>query len=144
MRRGAARTSRAALEAGRDEDARLRQTGAGPHRDDLELLLDGRHSQFASEGQQRSMAIALKLGQARLLEERTGRPPLLLLDDIFGELDLARRNALLAHLPAAAQQLITTTHLEWMSGITPGRVHCVDHGRVSLLDEGRGGAWQVT
>jgi DNA replication and repair protein RecF len=109
-------------------------------------LLDGRRSQFASEGQQRSMAIALKLGQARLLEAkaRAGHPPLLLMDDIFGELDLPRRNALLGHLPAAAQQLITTTHIEWMSGITPGRVHRVDHGRVSLFDEGRGGAWQAT
>jgi len=60
----------AALEAGRELDARLRQTGTGPHRDDIELLLDARGSQFASEGQQRSMAIALKLGQARLLEAR--------------------------------------------------------------------------
>ncbi len=138
----------AALEAGREMDARLRQTGAGPHRDDIELLLDGRPSQFASEGQQRSMAAALKLGQARLLEAHCGRPPLLLMDDIFGELDLARRNALLLHLPAGAQRLITTTHLDWLSGITPGRVHRVDRGRVSLLGEtwgGLGGAgWRAT
>jgi len=117
---------------------------AGPHRDDIELLLEGRASQFASEGQQRTMAIALKLGQARLLEAETGRAPLLLLDDIFGELDLARRNALLAHLPAGAQPLITTTHLEWFSGNIPGRVHRVDHGRVSLLNEGGGSGWRVT
>lgn len=134
----------AALVAGRETDARLRQTGTGPHRDDIELLLDGRGSQFASEGQQRSMAIALKLGQARLLEARAGRPPLLLMDDIFGELDLARRNALLGHLPAEAQQLITTTHLEWLSGVTPGRVHRVDRGRVSLLDETSGAGWRAT
>ncbi len=133
-----------ALEAGRENDARLRQTGAGPHRDEVELLLNGKPSQFASEGQQRSMAIALKLGQARLLEARTGRPPLLLLDDIFGELDLARRNALLSHLPARAQQLVTTTHIEWLSGITPGRVHRVDRGRASLLDESAGASWPVT
>jgi DNA replication and repair protein RecF len=135
----------AALEAGRDTDARLRQTGAGPHRDDIELLLNGRRSQFASEGQQRSMAIALKLGQARLLEARSTHPPLLLMDDIFGELDLARRNALLGQLSPEAQQLITTTHLDWMSAVTPGRVHRVDHGRVSLLDRASGtGRWPVT
>jgi DNA replication and repair protein RecF len=134
----------AALAASRDSDGRLRQTGTGPHRDDVELLLDGRGSQFASEGQQRSMAVALKLGQAALIQARHGVPPLLLMDDIFGELDLARRNALLGHLPAAAQQLITATHLDWLSGITPGRVHRVDHGRVSLLDEPGGAGWQAT
>lgn len=142
--KGSGEDFRAALEAGRETDARLRQTGAGPHRDDMELLLDGRESQFASEGQQRSMAIALKLGQARLLEERRGSPPLLLIDDIFGELDLERRNALLGHLPAEAQQLITATHLEWLSGITPGRVHRVDHGRVSLADVRREARWRAT
>ena len=135
---------RAALDEGRERDARLRQTGSGPHRDDIELLLDGRGSQFASEGQQRSMAVALKLGQARLLEERAGRPPLLLLDDVFGELDLERRNALLEHLPVRAQQLITTTHLEWLKEIAPGRVHRVDHGRVSLMDEAGGAGWRAT
>jgi len=66
------------------------------------------------------------------------------MDDIFGELDLGRRNALLAHLPAGAQQLITTTHLEWLSGVTPGRVHRVDRGRVSLADEAGGTGWQAT
>jgi DNA replication and repair protein RecF len=142
--RGSGEDFPAALEAGRETDARLRQTGTGPHRDDIELLLDGRGSQFASEGQQRSMAVALKLGQARLLEARTGRPPLLLLDDIFGELDLGRRKALLGHLPRGSQQLITTTHLEWVSGYAPGRVHRVDRGRVSLLEETKGGGWQVT
>jgi DNA replication and repair protein RecF len=142
--RGSGEDFAAALEAGRDSDARLRQTGTGPHRDDLVLLLNGRGSEYASEGQQRSMAVALKLGQARLLEARTGRPPLLLLDDIFGELDLGRRKALLGHLPAGAQQLITTTHLEWVSGIAPGRIHRVDRGRVSLLEETNSGGWQVT
>jgi DNA replication and repair protein RecF len=134
----------AALVAGRESDARLRQTGAGPHRDDIELLLNGRGSQFASEGQQRSMAVALKLGQARLLEAKAGRPPLLLLDDVFGELDLGRRKALLGHLPEGAQQLVTTTHLDWLSGFTPGRVHRVDRGRVSLLEGGKGGSWKAT
>jgi len=142
--KGAGEDFAAALEAARETDMRLRQTGSGPHRDDIELLLNGRRSQFASEGQQRSMAIALKLGQARLLEARWGSPPLLLMDDIFGELDLARRNALLGQLSPEAQQLITTTHLDWISGITPGRVHRVDRGRVSLLDGASGPGWRAT
>jgi recombinational DNA repair ATPase RecF len=66
------------------------------------------------------------------------------MDDIFGELDLARRNALLGQLSTCAQQMITTTHLDWMHGITPGRVHRVDRGRVSLLDVPGGPGWPVT
>ncbi|HEX4083895.1 MAG TPA: DNA replication and repair protein RecF [Chthoniobacteraceae bacterium] len=134
--RGAGEDFAKALADGRETDARLRQTGSGPHRDDILLLLNGRGAQYASEGQQRSMAVALKLGQAGLLEARHGTAPLLLMDDIFGELDIARRNALLGHLPAAAQQLITTTHLDWLSGIKPGRVQRVDRGRVVSLWDG--------
>jgi DNA replication and repair protein RecF len=130
-----------ALAASHENDARLRQTGVGPHRDDLEMVLDERGSQFASEGQQRSIAVALKLGQARLLQAHAGVPPLLLLDDVFGELDLRRRRALIAHLPAGAQQLITTTHLDWLPEFAPGRVHRVERGRVSIAEGEAGGAW---
>jgi len=101
------------LAANRDEDLRLRQTTVGPHRDELGLTLNGLGSEFASEGQQRTLALALRLAQARLIAAQHEALPLLLLDDIFGELDPARRNALLAHLPAGAQQIITTTHLDW-------------------------------
>ena len=102
------------LAAARKEDARLRQTTAGPHRDDLAFSLNGQSSALASEGQQRTLVLALKLGAARLLERHCAVPPVLLLDDIFGELDLTRRAALLAALPAGAQKLITTTHLDWL------------------------------
>ncbi len=105
----------AKLIASRAEDARLRQTSAGPHRDDLAFFLNGVSSEFASEGQQRSMALSLKLAQAALLTNHAREAPLLLLDDIFGELDPNRRNALLAHLPPDAQKLIATTNLAWMS-----------------------------
>jgi DNA replication and repair protein RecF len=110
------------LSAAREEDARLRQTSVGPHRDDVRFLLNEVSSEFASEGQQRTLVLALKLGAARLLERHFGAPPVLLLDDIFGELDLARRNALLAALPPAAQKLITTTHLDWMPAKTIAQV----------------------
>jgi len=113
------------LAASREEDVRLRQTTVGPHRDELALSLNGLGSELASEGQQRTAALALRLAQARLIATQREKPPLLLLDDIFGELDPARRNALLAHLPAGAQQIITTTHLDWAQ---------TDLGRVFRLE----------
>lgn len=98
------------------EENRLRQTVCGPHRDDVELLLnDLKASNFASEGQQRSIALALKIAQAHRLDIVHQSPPLLLLDDIFGELDTHRRNCLLEALPTNAQALITTTFLDWMA-----------------------------
>ena len=110
------------LVASREEDARLRQTTVGPHRDDVQFRLNERSSGFASEGQQRTLVLALKLGAARLLYERFGEAPLLLLDDIFGELDTSRRRALLAALPAESQKLITTTSLAWRPEGEEGRV----------------------
>lgn len=102
------------LERVQPEDARLRLTTVGPHRDDLRLEVRGMAAaQFASEGQQRTAALALKLAQAQLFAEETGAPPLLLIDDIFGELDAERRNALLAALPNESQKLITATSLAW-------------------------------
>lgn len=113
----------ATLSASRDDEARRRQTVVGPHRDDLLLNLDARPAAtFGSEGQQRTLALALKLAQADLLEAVWKKPPLLLLDDIFGELDPHRRNALLAALPTHAQQLVTTTRLDWLSDAPPGPV----------------------
>ncbi len=102
------------LEKSADQENHFRQTVVGPHRDDLELSFDGRAAgHFASEGQQRTAALALRLGQAAILHTGQSQPPLFLIDDIFGELDLVRRNHLLQHLPKNGQQLITTTHLDW-------------------------------
>jgi DNA replication and repair protein RecF len=96
------------------QESRLRQTIVGPHRDDIELLVQGKKApQYASEGQQRTVALALKIAQAQLFAQEEGVLPLLLIDDIFGELDPIRRNALLAHLPADAQKLVTATTMQW-------------------------------
>jgi DNA replication and repair protein RecF len=116
----------ALLVEGRKEDARLRQTNVGPHRDDLRITINEQSSDFASEGQQRTFVLALKLGAARLIERQSGAPPLLLLDDIFGELDPVRRNALLEVLPPAAQKFITATHLNWMASTAAARVLRLD------------------
>jgi DNA replication and repair protein RecF len=94
----------------------LRQAVVGPHRDDLALRLHGMPAaDFASEGQQRTLALALKLAQGKLLESRGGKAPVYLMDDIFGELDPTRRNALMRHLPPLSQKWITTTHLDWLN-----------------------------
>jgi DNA replication and repair protein RecF len=105
------------LAESRIEEMRLRQTLVGPHRDDLELLVDEMPApEFASEGQQRTAALALKIAQADVFKNM-GQPPLLLIDDIFGELDTARRNALLDNLPADSQKLITATAMSWRGEI---------------------------
>ncbi|MEI8292400.1 MAG: DNA replication/repair protein RecF [bacterium] len=104
------------LAASRQEEERLRQTVCGPHRDDVDLTLNSlKAASFASEGQQRTIALALKIAQARHIESTHNKSPVLLLDDIFGELDTARRNRLLEALPVGAQTLITTTFLDWAS-----------------------------
>lgn len=99
----------------RDREIRMRQAVVGPHRDDLDLRLHGMPAaSYASEGQQRTLAIALKLAQGKLLEIHTGQLPIYLIDDVFGELDPQRRNALMRHLPQQAQKWITSTHLDWL------------------------------
>lgn len=89
-------------------------TVAGSHRDDLELNLNDRPAGvFGSEGQQRSLSVALKVAQALVLREQMGQPPLILLDDVFGELDKSRRRAVLRSLPEQSQIFVTTTSLDW-------------------------------
>ncbi len=112
---GSSEDLRAAMHQAYDRERKLRQAVVGPHRDDLGLRIhDMPANEFASEGQQRTLALALKLGQGHLLAEHQGAQPIYLLDDIFGELDVSRRNALMSHLPNQAQIWITTTHLDWM------------------------------
>jgi DNA replication and repair protein RecF len=102
------------LLANRAEEERTRSTFTGSHRDEVALQLQGCAADvFASEGQQRSITLALKIAQALALEQARGTPPLLLIDDVFGELDPDRRRVLLGSFPAGSQRIITTTHLEW-------------------------------
>ncbi|QJE95302.1 DNA replication/repair protein RecF [Luteolibacter luteus] len=106
---------RAAMEQARERERRQRQSFVGPHRDDLLLTVNGLSAaEFASEGQQRTVALALKLAQGEALAAARGSLPVYLIDDVFGELDPGRRNAVLHALPAHAQKWITTTHLGWL------------------------------
>ncbi len=87
-------------------------TLVGPHRDDIVFGLAGRDlAAFASRGQQRTAILALKLAELELLTAHHGRPPLLLLDDVFSELDPERRAHLVRRIGALPQAFITTTAL---------------------------------
>lgn len=105
------------------EESRLRQTVVGPHRDDFSLRLHGQPAaNFASEGQQRTLALGMKLAQARILGEAFEMPPVLLLDDIFGELDVRRRNRLFEILPTGPQIFVTATFLDWAKDVAGATV----------------------
>jgi DNA replication and repair protein RecF len=85
----------------------------GPHRDDLAFVMAGRDlSAFASRGQQRTAILAVKLAELDLVTEHDGRPPLLLLDDVFSELDPDRRAHLVRRIAELPQAFVTTTTLD--------------------------------
>ncbi|MEO6054235.1 MAG: DNA replication and repair protein RecF [Chthoniobacterales bacterium] len=117
-----------ALAASVEEEKRTRSTMVGPHRDDFYISLFARDAaSFASEGQQRTIALALKLAQVHVIHSQTKRMPILLIDDIFGELDPERRNRLMNVLPSSAQQFITTTHLTWMKPAASASIFELSH-----------------
>jgi DNA replication and repair protein RecF len=96
----------------RPRDTLLKSTERGPHRDDLELVLNGRPAkQFASEGQQRCLVIALRLAQAAYFRAKGGVTPVLLCDDVLGELDPGRREKFWASLEGEPQVVATGTSL---------------------------------
>jgi DNA replication and repair protein RecF len=110
------------LKKRRAEEIARKQTVCGPHRDDVSFSLNGfAATAYASQGQQRSLVLALKLGELKLVTARLEEPPLLLLDDVLAELDLGRQGILMQLVNSEMQTLITTTHLdgfraEWLEG----------------------------
>ena len=90
-----------ALERSREADLKRLYTNVGPHADDLVLQLDGRDARvYGSQGQQRSCALALKLGEASVIRDVTGECPIVLLDDVMSELDEGRQTFILNFLDA--------------------------------------------
>jgi DNA replication and repair protein RecF len=117
----------AALAAARSEELRRGQTLVGPHRDDLVLAIDGLPARtHRSQGEQRSLALALRLATHREIEASTGSTPVLLLDDVFSELDEFRSTALLGSLPAVQTLLTSASGLP--AGIRPELVVDIDAG----------------
>jgi len=99
-------------------ESSIRSTIIGPHRDEIKLLLNDRlAAQFGSEGQKRTLAIALKMAQSEYLNDLHGSPPVLLIDDVMGELDVKRRSGLLPLLNRAhqahGQVFMTATEENW-------------------------------
>ena len=91
-------------------DLAVESTSFGPHRDDFAFLLDSKNIEtFASRGDTRSMILAVKLSEISYIEKKKGTLPLLLLDDVFSELDNARQAQLVDHIPEHVQTFITTT-----------------------------------
>jgi len=122
-----------AVQKSRQLDMRRGVSGVGPHRDDLLLELGGRDARaFASQGQQRTLVVSLKLAEADLVAARTGETPILLLDDVLSELDAERRGALLERVAGGGQVVVTSAEaaplpLELMH---TARVHCIRQGQV--------------
>ncbi|MEX2426231.1 MAG: DNA replication and repair protein RecF, partial [Thermomicrobiaceae bacterium] len=93
----------------RDEEFARGVTAAGPHRDDLTFLLDGRDLEaYGSRGQQRLAVVSLKLAEIEAIRQATGESAVLLLDDVLSELDEGRRKRLLSRLSDIGGQLIVT------------------------------------
>jgi DNA replication and repair protein RecF len=118
-----------ALEAVRTDDVRRGVSTVGPHRDELDLALGGLPARtHASQGEQRTLALALRLGAHRLVTEHVGSTPILVLDDVLSELDEERATALLTDLPAG--QVVITTAAPLPAAAVPDRVLRIEAGTV--------------
>jgi DNA replication and repair protein RecF len=125
-----------ALSVARADDLRRGVSTVGPHRDEMVLSLAGNPARtYASQGEQRTLALSLRLAVHHVVTVETGNPPVLLLDDVFSELDPERSRALVANLPPG-QTVLTTA-----GGIPPDAhpdvVLRLQHGAVMAADDTR-------
>ncbi|WP_338211995.1 DNA replication/repair protein RecF [Lactobacillus juensis] len=114
-------------------------TLSGPHRDDIEFELDGKNAHlYGSQGQQRTIALSIKLAEIQLVHQLTDEYPLLLLDDVMSELDHNRQSALLDYIHGKTQTFITTTDLEGISWeiIKKPKIYRIKSGQI-YLEEGK-------
>lgn len=126
----------AALRDARTQDVRRGVSTVGPHRDELDLTINGLPSRtHASQGEQRTLALALRLAGHRLVAERTGSAPVLVLDDVLSELDEGRATALLGNLPDG--QVVITTASPLPAAAEPDRVMHIRAGSVIEAPEPR-------
>ncbi|GAC1314405.1 MAG: hypothetical protein NVSMB16_11110 [Acidimicrobiales bacterium] len=124
-----------ALGAARIDDVRRGASTVGPHRDDLVIALNGLASRtHASQGEQRCLALALRLGGHGIVASEAADEPVLLLDDVFSELDPERSAALLAHLPPG--QALLTTAGPLPAGVDPAAVVEVCNGEATTRTAG--------
>ncbi len=117
-------------ESHRQAELDARQCLSGPHKDDLEVEIDGRPArQFASQGQTRTAALSLKLAQREIFWEETGEWPVLLLDDVLSELDPRRQSFVLNRI-RGGQVFITCCEEEKLEGLEGGKAFHVQNGRL--------------
>ncbi len=115
-----------ALKSAQNDERARGVTLVGPHRDEIRFLLNGRDARvYASQGQQRTIALAWKLAEVSVITEIGGQEPILLLDDVMSELDEARRHSLAAFVGEAAQTFVTTTNLGYFDPAMVERAHVV-------------------
>lgn len=120
----------AALAASRRDDVRRGVSTVGPHRDDVDFFINGLPARtHASQGEQRTLALAVRLGAHRLVAERVGSTPVLVLDDVLSELDATRSTALLANLPPG--QVVLTTASTLPDAAHPDAVVRIERGMVA-------------
>ncbi len=106
-----------AIEQSAEREIALGATQSGPHRDDVRLTLGGMDAGvYASRGQARTLAVALKLVEGMLLERERGESPVLLLDDVLSELDATRRRLLLERVERSQQAIVSTTDVDRIEG----------------------------
>ena len=121
-----------ALFAARETDLRRLTTSVGAHRDDVQILVDGRDVRaFGSQGQQRTAALSMRLSELDVMKEEIGEWPMLMLDDVMSELDPGRRRQLVSHL-AGIQTFITCTDAEDLAGAEVGRAWRVESGELRV------------
>ena len=119
------------LRAARGEDCRRGFTSVGPHRDDYKIIINGRDARaFASQGQQRTAALSLKLAEIEVMRDETREAPILLLDDVMSELDVSRRRMLLSRI-GDVQTLITCTHLDDLGGAKYDKAISIHEGTLT-------------
>ena len=114
----------------RPSDLYLKNTTSGPHRDDIEILINNISARkFGSQGQQRSASLSLKLGEAEIIKDLKGEHPIILLDDVMSELDSTRQNYILNKM-TDKQVFITCCEKETISRLSAGKVFKVENGKV--------------
>ena len=119
-----------ALFAARETDLRRMTTSVGAHRDDVQILVEGRDVRaFGSQGQQRTAALSMRLSELNVMCEQLGEWPMLLLDDVMSELDPGRRRQLVSRLKGI-QTFITCTDAEDLAGAEVGQAWRVENGEL--------------
>lgn len=120
-----------ALFAARENDLRRMTTSVGPHRDDVQLLVEGRDVRaYGSQGQQRTAALAMRLSELDVMREQLDEWPMLMLDDVMSELDPGRRRQLIGRLKGI-QTFITCTDVDDLAGAEVGKMWRVKDGKLT-------------